>query len=52
MTDHRFALGQTVRFTHGYGDFTYAAYRRLSTTIYVPRTVGEIGLGEIIKPTT
>jgi len=31
------------------GDFTYAAYRRLSTTIYVPRAVGEIGLGEIIE---
>jgi hypothetical protein len=31
------------------GDFTYAAYRRLSTTIYIPRAAGEIGLGEIIE---
>jgi hypothetical protein len=31
------------------GDFTYAVYRRVSTTIYVPRAAGEIGLGEIIE---
>jgi hypothetical protein len=31
------------------GDFTYAAFRRLSTTIYVPRAAGEIRLGEIIE---
>jgi hypothetical protein len=31
------------------GDFTYEAFRRLTTTIYVPRAAGEIGLGEIIE---
>ena len=31
------------------GDFTYAGYRRVSTTIYVPLAAGEIGLGEIIE---
>jgi hypothetical protein len=31
------------------GDFSDAAYRRLSTTIYVPWAAGEIGLGKIIE---
>ena len=30
------------------GDMTFEAFRRISTTIYLPETTGHIGVGEIL----
>jgi hypothetical protein len=34
------------------GDFMYAAYRRISATIYLPQLPGRIGIGQIIEVTS
>lgn len=31
------------------GDFMMPAYRRISTTIYIPPPTGRIGIGEIVE---